>query len=130
MLKLSQGEVCFSSHCQKFSYDLSRSWCFLVSWLLGFRVWFWGCRIGGNLNFRRNRFVRVEASLDKDRPILKQVAIQPVSTPAINHQALFIYLPPFLSTIVEQKGQQKTIDNFFNENLIMAPYMTPSLITF
>ena len=98
MLNLPIDEVCLQSYCQKFPYDLPRSWCFPVSWLLGFGIWFWCCCMGGNFNLRRNRFIRMEASLDKDMPIVKQVAIQPVSTPATNHQALFTYpAPPILN---------------------------------
>lgn len=60
MLKLSQDEFRFQSHCQKFPYDLPRSWCFSISWLLGFGVWFGGSFNGGDLNFRRNWFIRME----------------------------------------------------------------------
>jgi ubiquinone/menaquinone biosynthesis C-methylase UbiE len=63
--------------------------------------------MGRNFNLRRNWFICVEASLDEDRPIVKQVAIQPTSTPAINHQALFIYpVLPFPTTAEENRSER------------------------
>ena len=94
MLKLSQDEICFPSHCSEFPCDLPCCWCCSICFLFP-RSWFWGWIIRCDPSRRRNLFIHLESFTGI--AIAKQVTIQPVNTPAMNHQALFIYLPPFCS---------------------------------